>query len=390
MSEGASDGAHLLHDLETFAFPRAAGGPEERRAAELVRERFESLGLPTEVETFRVGADGVRRLRLRAYGLVAAAIAIVALFPGHLASGLAGVVALLAVPFLSRWNRGIERFFDTGPPIESRNVIARRPGSGEGAPKVVFLAHVDSKSAALPTFVTVVVILAALAALIAGSVSSLAAALGRPGWIGPAGSIPAAVLLAPAVALVAMAFVPTGDRSPGAMDNATGVAVLLELARTAPHDPGLDGAELVFLATGAEEVGLCGAMRWIQRHEAELDRTRTIVINVDSVGVGRSIVLVDARGRIAGRGIGDVLAGPARECDLPVRWLRFLPGVGVDSMPFGARGFATVSVLGGVLGGASRRIHTPSDEVRWIRGPALASATRLANAIAREAARVAG
>ncbi|MCA9753180.1 MAG: hypothetical protein KC591_13380, partial [Gemmatimonadetes bacterium] len=168
MIHDLGDGARLLRDVETFAFPRAAGGPAERRAAELVRERFESLGLPTEVETFRVGADGVRRLRLRAYGLVAAAIAIVALFPGHFGSGMVGVVTLLAVPLLSRWNRGIERFFEAGPPIESRNVIARRPGRGEGVPKVVFLAHMDSKSAALPTFVTVVVILAALAALIAG------------------------------------------------------------------------------------------------------------------------------------------------------------------------------------------------------------------------------
>ena len=67
-------------------------------------------------------------------------------------------------------------------------------------------------------------------------------------------TLPAALLAA--VALLAATFNPSGNESPGAMDNASGIAVLLEAARSLPGEATLAGVELVFLATGAEEIGL--------------------------------------------------------------------------------------------------------------------------------------
>jgi hypothetical protein len=69
--------------------------------------------------------------------------------------------------------------------------------------------------------------------------------------------------------------------TPGAQDNASGVAVLLELARTLP---GMDlPFRLRFVFFGAEEVGLFGSRAYLDRHREDLQRCE-LVFNMDSVG----------------------------------------------------------------------------------------------------------
>ena len=69
--------------------------------------------------------------------------------------------------------------------------------------------------------------------------------------------------------------------TPGAQDNASGVAVLLELARTLPklNLP----FRLRFVFFGAEEVGLLGSKAYLDRHRADLHRCE-LLFNMDSVG----------------------------------------------------------------------------------------------------------
>jgi len=296
-----SAGRPLLEDVAALAFPRFPGTDGERRAADFVEERFRSCGLETVREPFRASPTAVRRLRLVAHGTVAAGAWILALLgPDQPASVLLGLALLAALPLFSRWRPAIERAFDAQPQIESANVIGRRPGGGS---TVVLMAHVDSKSAALPTFVPVVIILAAVVAIV---VATAIALLRVAGLEVPAG--PPALLFVTAAGLLLVPFIPVGNRSPGAMDNASGVAVLLELARTLPGDADLAGVDLVFLATGAEEIGLCGSMRWAQAHAADLNRDRTVVINLDSVGVGRQLLAVDVHGKAGGRPMGPLCA----------------------------------------------------------------------------------
>jgi aminopeptidase YwaD len=69
--------------------------------------------------------------------------------------------------------------------------------------------------------------------------------------------------------------------TPGAQDNASGVAVLLELARTLPQ---LNlPVRLRFVFLGAEEVGLLGSKAYVDRHHDDLQRCE-LAFNMDSVG----------------------------------------------------------------------------------------------------------
>jgi Zn-dependent M28 family amino/carboxypeptidase len=69
--------------------------------------------------------------------------------------------------------------------------------------------------------------------------------------------------------------------TPGAQDNASGVAVLLELARTLPK---LDlPFRLRFVFFGAEELGLLGSRAYVRLHREDL-RNCLFLFNLDSIG----------------------------------------------------------------------------------------------------------
>lgn len=102
-----------------------------------------------------------------------------------------------------------------------------------------------------------------------------------------------------ATALTAIQFVPTvalilavpllvdialSAISPGANDNASGVALALELARR--HGAGLERFDLWLLLTGAQEAIADGMRAFLRRHKRSLDRARTVFVNLDEVGAG--------------------------------------------------------------------------------------------------------
>ncbi len=73
-----------------------------------------------------------------------------------------------------------------------------------------------------------------------------------------------------------------GDLYPGADDNASGVAVLLETARAlAVH--GLSGGRVLFAAFGAEEQGQLGSLHYCRQPVVPLEST-SLMICLDSVG----------------------------------------------------------------------------------------------------------
>ena len=87
---------------------------------------------------------------------------------------------------------------------------------------------------------------------------------------------------------------PTGAVYPGADDNASGVAVILELARTLRANRWKPPRTVVFCAFAGEEQGLVGSRRLV----AELPFPHDAVVamlNVDAVGVGKPEVAAGGR-----------------------------------------------------------------------------------------------
>jgi aminopeptidase YwaD len=81
---------------------------------------------------------------------------------------------------------------------------------------------------------------------------------------------------------------------PGANDNASGVAIVLELARLSAHTE--VGRQTLFVAFGAEELGLFGSRHFAAGLVGSQIEALSAMMNLDMVGVGdRMIAVGDAK-----------------------------------------------------------------------------------------------
>jgi Zn-dependent M28 family amino/carboxypeptidase len=89
----------------------------------------------------------------------------------------------------------------------------------------------------------------------------------------------------PAAQIIVGAHLDSYRDCPGASDNASGVAALLELARYMKGFEILERIGLTFIAFGAEEVGILGSRRYVERHGDEL-RHCSLALVFDDLGGG--------------------------------------------------------------------------------------------------------
>jgi Zn-dependent M28 family amino/carboxypeptidase len=91
-----------------------------------------------------------------------------------------------------------------------------------------------------------------------------------------------------AAALSACLSVGRGETVPGASDNASGVAALLEIAGLLGRAP-LRGVEVMLLACGGEEAGMGGMRAFLDEHAGRLSAD-CLVLGIDTLGAGTPIV----------------------------------------------------------------------------------------------------
>jgi hypothetical protein len=154
------------------------------------------------------------------------------------------------------------------------NVVARIAGRGGSRRTFVLVAHLDAQRSGLMWSRQIIE---------AGAGPRL-----RRRAMAPAGALAAIALAARSRKLAAAvtAFLVdtmTSPTVPGANDNASGVAALLELARRFVREP-LDGTEILLVFPGAEESGMGGMRAFLDAHR--LDATTTFVLGLDTIGSG--------------------------------------------------------------------------------------------------------
>ncbi len=204
------------------------------------------------------------------------------LFLGALFNGL-GLWAMLAeTEFAASWTHWIL------PKLKSHNVTARIPPSGPVKVKVVLCAHIDSHRT--PVFYSSSSLLVLFSALISLTFLSMLAGMLGFGlgvllgwewarWLG---------LLVGIVQAFALGMCLHADFtpfSPGANDNASGVAVTMALAQYLKQNP-LVHTEAHIALTGCEEVGAYGMAAYLEAHAGQLG-PETVYIILDQVGAGR-------------------------------------------------------------------------------------------------------
>ncbi len=297
--------------------PRLAGTRGEQQAADYIQKQLESYGYKVEAQEFDF-VDRAARMKIGACLLVAAFI--VTLFLPDL---IALAVFLIALAMFSSLPKLM-------PKQKSKNIIATFKQEN---PKkhLIITAHYDSarcvvnyklqvftKFALIP-FISVVLIFLLVRA---------AGVLPISWW--PIWLILAFIFLPVCGSMFWAAH--SKQVSSGANDNASGLSVMLEVARvTRELQP---SSEVTFVAFGAEEQGLAGSRAFVEKQKFEGEN---LVLNLDMVGAGKQVFVVEGNGLVrkhrTSKKLNEVLIKCCEHVGLkPKLWWAALAGH--DHIPF--------------------------------------------------------
>jgi hypothetical protein len=333
----------LKADVEALsAIERRAATPGDRDSANWVAGRMREIGLDhVQIEPFRCHSTWV---------IPHGAHAVLGLFAARLPAILRiPLIAAIAASYEADYSGRDQTLRSLLPGAGvGHNVVGR---TGGGARTLVLVAHHDAahtgwiwdprfmeggrkharRTGTTPSFSALPMLALLLLALGARRLGS--------------------ALLAVGLGLGAQSAL--SETVPGASDNATGVAGVLELARRYVTDPPED-TEVIVLVPSGEEVGLAGMYEWLKG----FDRDDVLFLGLDTLGAGEPVV---AR--------GEGFTGRYRDEDLALAGdaPRVILGAGTDPMAARYAGYPAVSILSMTDGGFTN-YHLPTDtpdRVSW-------------------------
>lgn len=294
MTTGEAGARELIETLARLERPPCS--PGERRAAEWIARRLEAAGC-AEVALEEEPARGRYAPTIAGLGL-AGALASVLCLAGRRAAALlislAGIAAV--VDEAQNGPRLLRRA--VYPSGTTTNVVARI--GDPGAPRTLLvLAHHDAHPTGRLYDQSLLV---AAHRHVPGLLARMKTSLPQ-WWFGCAGALltvyaavtgrrrPAAAGAALNLAGAAtMAEVARAPVTPGANDNLSGVAGLLRLAELLRERP-LPRTRVLLVSCGAEEALQEGVRAFMARHGQELDPRTTRVVNLETIGSPRLIML---------------------------------------------------------------------------------------------------
>ena len=329
------DAARAYDHITQLAIPRLVDSVGEAETQDYIVAQFTAMGLDVSWEPFSFTQFPAEVLpRILSVCFVPIVLSVPWLgnrFPIPVC--LVCLFSLSVALFFTQWHKRFEGLYDVGRRLRTKNIIATNGQKRDSSTRtLLFVAHYDSKSQTLPIAVRAISYGIAIIGLVALTIIAGIKVGTSSVWL--SNYIVWSVAGITVFFLLLLQANMTQNRSPGAFDNASGVGVMLEVARVVMAQD--TKKPITFLATGAEEYGMCGALRYIQAHADEYDRENTYVINLDGLGVGNGVNIVTRYGippirttrTLAAlfRASGESLGVPVSERSLPI-------GVGLGQHP---------------------------------------------------------
>ncbi len=154
-----------------------------------------------------------------------------------------------------------------------------------------------------------------------------------------------------------------GARNHGTLDNASGVATVLEAIEQLPPD-----LPIGVLISDAEEWALAGAAAWAR------ERAPGVALNVDSIDDDGELVLMYSGGSPSR--LVSAFRAAAEKNGEAMRVLRLIPGILTDHVALRAAGWETLTLSRGTIR-TLQRIHTTRDTLAHMDGRGIAGAARV-------------
>ena len=233
--------------------------------------------------------------------------------------------------------------------------------------RVWLCAHLDTKSQPVPTLMRAF----GIGLQSAGAATTLALAMAAAIGLAADYAVWAAAALVTLAGSIPVVFSVAGARSPGALDNASGVATVLSAARQLKDMEGVG-----VLLTDAEELGLAGAQAWAS------SRPPAVVLNCDGVDdAGTVTIMQPAKAPV----IVDAVQRASQDRGIPAR-VRGTPiGLLTDANAFATHGFPSVTFSRGSWASLAR-VHSIRDDLSRLDGRGIPEVATLMAATARRLA----
>lgn len=146
---------------------------------------------------------------------------------------------------------------------------------------------------------------------------------------------------------------PSGKRYPGAVDNASGVSVILELAKQLKSKEDILPFNIMVAFLTGEELGLRGAKKLVNKPPVSI----SAVINLDSIGFEPALNAMRIGHKQSGHWLADLAANVISDFGVDIRWITG----GEDSMAFQTAGIPAVGLGQKPTDPNQRGIHSPDD-----------------------------
>jgi acetylornithine deacetylase/succinyl-diaminopimelate desuccinylase-like protein len=383
----------VIEDLAELE--RGAGSPGEEVAAHRLHGRFEQLGCDVTVDE-EVFLDGYAPMHaaLSAVGALAGLAALAG--RARPLAALAGAGAAIAIADdCANWSRFARRRLAARK--KTWNVVAET-GDRTADRTIVLMAHHDAAPTGavfddtaqrkandlLPDVIEAIDTAVPMWWPVIGgpALSALGAVTGRRGlaWAG---------LVLAAGSAASFADIARHRIVPGANDNLSGVAVLASVAETLQADP-VEGVRVVLASCGAEEVLQGGVYGFVERHVKPLDPSRTWVLNVDTVGSPR-LILLEGEGPVVmedycGPEFRDLIARVAEQSGIELR-RNMRARTSTDAVVPSHAGYPTATLASMTAWKGLSNYHKHTDTPDNVDYDTVERAATLAEAVTRELAR---
>lgn len=374
------DAERALQVASSIARPRLVGTDEEKQVGQQMAACLEAYGYQVQPEPFRF--SDAHSVFLIGEILLCQLLIGATLWLNARESPVQSVTAVLVILFLglisglnravqegslaedgkqgSAWSRFCQR---VGRKFQATNYVARMPGQKTESSDLhlTLVAHYDSKSQRMPLAARMTFFILGMGGGLVFAVLILLSPI-LPALVTPALAFGGLALLAG----VPLWFLDLGNESPGAIDNASSVGLVMQLAEALAQHPEIcHQLDLTILLTSAEEASTMGAVAYVHRHEKRLRAQakfgRAYVLNFDGIGVDGPLRWVGQAGEIVDPSKPCLLCLVRQACiELGGEVKIFnLPGALYDHIPFSSLGLDAGTLV--AVNRASLAVHTRGD-----------------------------
>lgn len=351
---------------ERLSFPRFAGSEGEKKAVSIVEEEFKKAGYAQiKRERFKTSLyawkSGEYFFLVSCIMILVLAISFYSLPIVNLVLSI--IMLIVMIKYLaSISNPKIQLFRNQEKNIDTENIYTELKGE-DSRLNIVLLAHHDTKSQVLTSHLRMILIIilvfGGFILLIIYPIFSLLKILLNFNFILVDNFL---TLFASIIALFAGAnfFNKTGNKSPGAIDNAASVGSVIELARYYKSNPKTN-TNFTFLITGSEELNRGGAYDFITKHKGEFDRNNSFFIDFDFIGGKGPIFIVSADGipkKVNESRLIEYYIKSGQNLNIQVDSKYIPTGAWGDHTPFIQHGFEACFIGSS---GSQKRVHTKKD-----------------------------